>query len=76
MSSSASTSTTEAHRKPAVTVHSQNLPDVYVTLKPGELNRMRTDWTEGSREVEFDLENGSALRFDNLSFSQPVSLGQ
>ena len=60
----------------AVLVHSQNLPDVNVTLKPGELRRIRTNWQEGSREVKFDATNGSAVRFDNLAYSQPVSLSQ
>ncbi len=60
----------------SVTIRSQKLPDISFTLMPGELKRIRTDWMEGSTKVEFELENGSALRFDNLSYSQPVSVGQ
>jgi len=60
----------------AGTIRSQELPDISFTLKPGELKRIRTDWMEGSTKVEFELENGSALRFDNLAYSSPVSLGQ
>ena len=57
-----------------ITIRAQNFPDVSVSLKPGELRRMRTDWQEGSKDVKFELTNGSGLRFDNLSYSQPVSL--
>ncbi len=57
-----------------ITIHSEKLADISVTLQPGELKRMKTDWKEGSRQVSFELRNANGLRFDNLAYSQPVSL--
>jgi hypothetical protein len=38
------------------------------TLKPGELRRIRTGWTDPVSSVIFDLKNGGGLRFDNLAY--------
>jgi hypothetical protein len=57
-----------------ITIHSEKLADVSATLQPGELKRIKTGWKEGSKEVKFEVTNGNALRFDNLAYSQPVSL--
>jgi hypothetical protein len=57
-----------------ITIHSEKLADVSATVQPGELKRIKTDWKEGSKEVKFEVTNGNALRFDNLAYSQPVSL--
>jgi hypothetical protein len=57
-----------------ITIHSEKLADVSATLQPGESKRIKTDWKEGSKEVKLEVTNGNALRFDNLAYSQPVSL--
>jgi hypothetical protein len=38
------------------------------TLKPGELRRLRTGWTDPITSVIFSLKNGEGLRFDNLAY--------
>jgi hypothetical protein len=66
----------EGTSEASVIIHSEKLHDVAVALKPGELRRVRTEWDEGSSSVTFELTKGSALRFDNLAYSQPVSLSK
>jgi hypothetical protein len=51
-----------------VTIHSPEIRETSVTIKPGELRRIRTGWTDPSSSVIFDLKNGDGLRFDNLAY--------
>lgn len=62
--------TSEAH----LTIRSEKLADISATLQPGELKRIKTGWKEGSQQVSFELKYANGLRFDNLAYSQPVSL--
>jgi hypothetical protein len=41
-----------------------------LTLKPGELRRLRTAWQTPSSKVLFDFSNPQALHFDNLAFQR------
>jgi hypothetical protein len=41
-----------------------------ITLKPGELSRLRTDWKTSSSKVIFDLTNPQSLHFDNLAYQR------
>ncbi len=43
--------------------------EVTFTLKPGQLQRVRTGWMDRASAVFFESENLSALRFDNLAYS-------
>ena len=38
------------------------------TIAPGQLMRIRTGWRDPSSSVEFALENGGGLLFDNLAY--------
>jgi hypothetical protein len=51
-----------------VTVSSPEAREVAFTLKPGELKRLRTGWSDPSSRVDFDLTNGKFLHFDNLAY--------
>ena len=65
---SASMSTTAALPRPASHIRSEQLPDVFVTLHPGELRRVRTGWKEPASQITIELKNGNNFRFDNLRF--------
>src|SRR5579863_9458374 len=54
-----------------VTLHSENLPDAVVSLRPGELRRIRTFWKETTSHVALELTHGENLRFDNLAYFYP-----
>jgi len=51
-----------------VTVHSPEIREMSFTIKPGELQRLRTGWRDPSSSVIFDVKNGGKLRFDNLAY--------
>jgi hypothetical protein len=53
-----------------LTIRSPNIREISVTLKPGELRRVRTGWRDPTSSVLFDLKNGGELRFDNLAYLQ------
>jgi hypothetical protein len=55
----------------AVTIRSENLPDVTATLRPGELRRVRTLWTDPASKITIQTKNGDGLRFDNLTYLYP-----
>lgn len=42
--------------------------EISFILKPGELRRLRTGWSDPVSAVIFDLKNGEGLRFDNLAY--------
>lgn len=52
-----------------VTIHSAETSVVTVTVKPGEMRRVRTDWHERSGKIDFEFKNGAGLRFDNLAYA-------
>jgi hypothetical protein len=51
-----------------VTIHSPEIREISVTIKPGELQRLSTGWRDPSTSVIFDLKNGGDLQFDNLAY--------
>jgi hypothetical protein len=51
-----------------ITVHSPEIREISFTIKPGQLQRLRTGWRDVSSSVIFELENGEGLRFDNLAY--------
>ncbi len=51
-----------------VTIHSPEIREVSFTIKPGQLQRLRTGWRDASSKVIFELKNGEGLRFDNLAY--------
>jgi hypothetical protein len=53
-----------------VTIRSAELRAVSVTVKPGQLQRLRTGWRDVSSSVMLGLKNGEGLRFDNLAYVQ------
>jgi hypothetical protein len=50
-----------------LTIKSAGKADVVVGLKAGELKRVRTGWNRATRRVEFEVERGEGVRFDNLA---------
>jgi hypothetical protein len=52
-----------------ITVHSPEIREMSVTIKPGQTQRFRTGWRDPSSSVLFDLKNGEGLRFDNLAYA-------
>jgi hypothetical protein len=42
--------------------------ELKVSVKPGELKRVRTNWPDPSSKVAFEFENGEGLIFDNLAY--------
>ena len=54
-----------------VTVSSPEIRGVSFTIKPKELQRLRTNWRDPSSRVWFDIANGQGLRFDNLAYIHP-----
>jgi hypothetical protein len=51
-----------------VNISSPETRPVAVTLKPGELRRVRTEWRDPSSVVDFHLLHGEGLHFDNLAW--------
>ncbi len=51
-----------------VTIHSPEIREISFTIKPGELQRLRTGWRDPSSIVFVDLKNGENLHFDNLAY--------
>jgi hypothetical protein len=52
-----------------ITVHSPENRQTSFSVKPGQLQRLRTGWRDPSSTVTFDIQNGEELRFDNLAYS-------
>jgi hypothetical protein len=51
-----------------ITIHSPEIREISFTIKPGQLQRLRTGWRDVSSGVIFELKNGEGLRFDNLAY--------
>lgn len=52
-----------------VTIHSPETQAISFTIKPAQLQRLRTGWRDISSNVTFELSNGSGIRFDNLAYA-------
>ena len=53
-----------------LTIRSPETREMSFTIKPGQLQRLRTGWRDPSSAVAFELKNGEGLRFDNLAYLQ------
>jgi len=51
-----------------VTIHAPEIREFSVTIKPGQVQRIRTGWRDAASSVVFELKNGEHLRFDNLAY--------
>jgi hypothetical protein len=51
-----------------LTIHAPNFREVSFTIKPGELQRVRTGWRDPASNVIFDFQNAEGFRFDNLAY--------
>jgi hypothetical protein len=51
-----------------VTLRSPQSREQAYTVQPGQLLRIRTAWRDPSSSVQFDIENGEGLQFDNLAY--------
>ncbi|HTQ97127.1 MAG TPA: hypothetical protein VMH89_09980, partial [Candidatus Acidoferrum sp.] len=54
-----------------VTVSSPEIREMAFTIKPKQLQRLRTGWRDPSTAVTFQFTNGQGLRFDNLAYVRP-----
>jgi hypothetical protein len=54
-----------------ITFRAAESADEKFTIKPKELQRIRTDWREAKPDVSLDVLNGEGLIFDNLAYVQP-----
>lgn len=54
-----------------ITLRAADLAEKMFTLKPRELQRVRTDWRGATPDVSLDILNGKDLIFDNLAYVQP-----
>jgi len=52
-------------------VRSPETREVSYTIKPKELQRLRTGWLQTSSTVSFVFANGQGLHFDNLAYVHP-----
>jgi hypothetical protein len=52
-----------------LTLRAPEMREVTFTLKPGQLQRLRTSWMNRVSAVFLESENLPALRFDNLAYS-------
>jgi hypothetical protein len=51
-----------------VTLRCPEIREISFTIKPGQQQRLRTEWRDPCSTVRFDLTNGEGLRFDNLAY--------
>ncbi len=51
-----------------VTVHAPEIRELSFTIKPGQVQRIRTGWRDAASSVVFEMKNGEHLRFDNLAY--------
>jgi len=55
----------------SVTLRAQGLPEVIITLDPGQVRRIRTGWRTPTSQVIVSMQQGRELKFDNLAFVHP-----
>jgi hypothetical protein len=53
-----------------ISIHSPEAREVSFAIKPGQTQRLRTNWRDASTRVLFELKNGEGLRFDNLAYAR------
>jgi hypothetical protein len=53
----------------SITIQTEGAPDVSINLKPGELQRVRTGWSQPCSRIAFAVKHGDGLRFDNLAYA-------
>jgi hypothetical protein len=53
-----------------ITIHAPEIREVSFTVKPGQVQRIRTGWRDAASSVVFEVKNGQRLRFDNLVYLQ------
>ncbi len=58
-----------------LTLRAPEIREVSFTLKPGQLQRIRTGWLDRASAVFLESEDLSALRFDNLAYSSYLYVG-
>ena len=51
-----------------VTFHAPEIRELSFTIKPGQVQRIRTGWRDAASSVVFEVKNGEHLRFDNLAY--------
>ncbi len=51
-----------------VVIHSPEIREMSFTIKPGQVQRLRTGWRDPSSKIIFEFKNGDGLRFDNLAY--------
>jgi len=51
-----------------VIIRCSELREVTLTIRPGELRRLRTGWQDPSSRVFIEFKNGGGLQFDNLEY--------
>jgi hypothetical protein len=61
----------DSDKESTITISSPQAREVTFTLKPKELQRLRTGWRDPVSRVAFDLRNRASLRFDNLAWAHP-----
>ena len=52
-----------------LTIRAPEMREVTFTLKPGQLQRLKTGWMNRASSVTFESEGLPTLRFDNLAYS-------
>jgi len=51
-----------------LTIHAPEIRETSYTIKPGQVQRIRTGWRDAASSVIFQVKNGEHLRFDNLVY--------
>jgi hypothetical protein len=52
-----------------ITIRSAATPELKFTIKPGELRRIRTNWSRPVTQVQLQLQSAQHLHFDNLAYA-------
>jgi hypothetical protein len=60
-----------ASHEASLTIRRKGSADIKLKLQPNELRRIRTGWSTATTTVEFAIESGEGLRFDNLAYQRP-----
>jgi len=55
----------------SVVIRGREKQRIAVTLRAGELRRVRTGWSEPLTQAEFEFQSAGAIHFDNLAYAQP-----
>ena len=55
-----------------LTVHAPEMQNVVFQVKPGQLQRLKTEWMNRASQVTFESDQLGALRFDNLGYSMSL----